>query len=224
LVLERGLFRVKGDIIEIYPPYEETFIRIELFGDEIERISSFELVSMKLIEKLDGIVIYPGKHFIMSTDNLEKAIYRIENELQVRLAELNAENKLLEAQRLEQRTKYDLEMMRELGYCQGIENYSRPLTGRNEGDPPDTLIDYFPDDYLVLVDESHVTLPQIRGMYNGDRSRKMTLVEHGFRLPSALDNRPLQWNEFWNKLNQVILSQPHPALLSLITVSRLYSR
>jgi excinuclease ABC subunit B len=215
LVLERGKFRVKGDVIEVYPPYEESFIRIELFGDEIEKISSFELVSMKVIEKLNGVVLYPGKHFIMSTDSLEIALKRIEDELKERLAVLNSENKLLEAQRLEQRTKYDLEMLKELGYCNGVENYSRPLTGRNEGDPPETLFDYFPEDSLVLVDESHVTLPQIRGMYNGDRSRKMTLVEHGFRLPSALDNRPLKWEEFWNKFNQAIFVSATPSPFEL---------
>lgn len=215
LVLERGKFRVKGDVIEVYPPYEESFIRIELFGDEIEKISSFELVTMKVIEKLDGIVLYPGKHFIMSTNSLETAIKRIEQELIERLEQLNSENKLLEAQRLEQRTKYDLEMLRELGYCNGVENYSRPLTGRMEGEPPETLIDYFPDDFLIIVDESHVTLPQIRGMYNGDRSRKMTLVEHGFRLPSALDNRPLKWDEFWDKFNEMVFVSATPAPFEL---------
>ncbi len=215
IVLERGKFRVKGDVIEVYPPYEEFFVRVEMFGDEIEKISSYELVTLKVRERLEGVVLYPGRHFIMSTDNLNAAIERIESELKGQLAEFNARNKLLEAQRLEQRTKYDLEMLRELGYCQGIENYSRPLTGRNEGDPPDTLLDYFPDDFLILVDESHVTLPQIRGMYNGDRTRKSTLVEHGFRLPSALDNRPLKWDEFWNKFNQVVFVSATPSPFEL---------
>lgn len=215
VVLERGKFRAKGDVIEIYPPYDELFIRVELFGDEIEKIASYDLVTAKQIEKMDGIVIYPGKHFIMSSDSLENAISNIENELKERLEVLKSENKLVEAQRLEQRTKYDIEMMKEVGYCQGIENYSRVLTGRKEGEPPETLIDYFPDDFLILVDESHVSLPQIRGMYNGDRARKTTLVEHGFRLPSALDNRPLKWDEFWGKLHQAVFVSATPAPFEL---------
>jgi excinuclease ABC subunit B len=215
LVLERGKFRVKGDILEIYPPYEELFIRVEMFGDEIEKIGSYDLVTVNPIKKMDDIVLYPGKHFIMSGDTLEKALSNIENELKDRLEVLRSENKLLEAQRLEQRTKFDLEMMKEIGTCQGIENYSRPLTGRNEGEAPETLIDYFPEDYLIIVDESHVSLPQIRAMYKGDRSRKTTLVEHGFRLPSALDNRPLKWEEFWNKMNQIVFVSATPSAFEL---------
>ncbi|MFN8578289.1 MAG: excinuclease ABC subunit UvrB [Candidatus Sericytochromatia bacterium] len=215
IVLERGKFRVKGDILEIYPPYEEFFIRVEMFGDEIEKIGSYDLVTVNPIKKMTDIVLYPGKHFIMSGDTLESALSNIENELKERLEVLKSENKLLEAQRLEQRTKFDIEMMKEIGTCQGIENYSRPLTGRKEGDPPETLIDYFPEDYLIMVDESHVSLPQIRAMYKGDRSRKTTLVEHGFRLPSALDNRPLQWNEFWDKMNQIVFVSATPASFEL---------
>lgn len=215
IVLERGKFRVKGDILEIYPPYEEFFIRVEMFGDEIEKIGSYDLVTVNPIKKMTDIVLYPGKHFIMSGDTLESALSNIENELKERLEVLKSENKLLEAQRLEQRTKFDIEMMKEIGTCQGIENYSRPLTGRKEGEPPETLIDYFPEDYLIMVDESHVSLPQIRAMYKGDRSRKTTLVEHGFRLPSALDNRPLQWNEFWDKMNQIVFVSATPASFEL---------
>ena len=215
MVLERGKFRVKGDVLEIYPPYDEIFIRVEMYGDEIEKIGSFDLVAVNSIEKMDSVVLYPGKHFIISGDSLEKAIGNIEEELKDRLAELNSQNKLLEAQRLEQRTKYDIEMMKEVGYCQGIENYSRVLTGRPPGASPETLIDYFPDDFLIIVDESHVSLPQVRAMYKGDRSRKMTLVEHGFRLPSALDNRPLKWDEFWDKAKQIVFVSATPAPFEL---------
>lgn len=215
IVLERGKFRVKGDVIEIYPAYEEFFVRIEMFGDEIEKITSYNSTTIKQIEKLDSTVIYPSKHFILSEEGLENAIKVIEKELEESLEEFRSKNKLVEAQRLEQRTKYDLEMIKEVGYCQGIENYSRPLTGRNIGDAPDTLIDYFPDDFLLVIDESHVTIPQIKGMYNGDRSRKLNLVEHGFRLPCALDNRPLKWDEFWNKLNQAIFVSATPSPFEL---------
>lgn len=215
IVLERGKFRVKGDVIEIYPAYEEFFVRIEMFGDEIEKITSYNSTTIKQIEKLDSTVIYPSKHFILSEEGLENAIKVIEKELEESLEEFRSKNKLVEAQRLEQRTKYDLEMIKEIGYCQGIENYSRPLTGRNIGDAPDTLIDYFPDDFLLVIDESHVTIPQIKGMYNGDRSRKLNLVEHGFRLPCALDNRPLKWDEFWNKLNQAIFVSATPSPFEL---------
>lgn len=209
-VLERAKFRVRGDVIEIYPSYEEFFVRIELFGDEIEKIASYNLVNMSLIEKLDQVIIYPAKHFIMSNEALEKALSDIENEMISRVAELTKENKLVEAQRLEQRTKYDIEMIKEVGYCQGIENYSRLLTGKKEGESPETLMDYFPDDFLIIIDESHVTLPQIRAMYAGDRSRKMNLVDFGFRLPSALDNRPLKWEEFWSKINKAIFVSATP--------------
>lgn len=208
--LERAKFRVRGDVIEIYPAYEEFFIKIELFGDEIEKIASYNLVNMSLIEKLDQVIIYPAKHFVMSTEVLEKALTDIETEMTSRVEALKKENKLVEAQRLEQRTRYDLEMIKEVGYCQGIENYSRILTGRKEGDAPETLMDYFPDDFLIIIDESHVTLPQIRAMYAGDRSRKMNLVDFGFRLPSALDNRPLKWEEFWAKINKAIFVSATP--------------
>lgn len=210
-VLERAKFRVRGDVIEIYPAYEEFFIRIELFGDEIEKISSYNLVNMSLIEKLDQVIIYPAKHFVMSTEVLEKALTDIETEMASRVEELKKENKLVEAQRLEQRTRYDIEMIKEVGYCQGIENYSRILTGRKAGEAPETLMDYFPDDFLIIIDESHVTLPQIRAMYAGDRSRKMNLVDFGFRLPSALDNRPLKWEEFWAKINKAIFVSATPS-------------
>lgn len=211
MVLERGKFRVKGDVIEIYPAYEEFFIRVEMFGDEIEKLTSYHATTIKQIDKLESIVIYPSKHFIMSQEGLEIAIKTIEDELEERLKYFREKNMLVEAQRLEQRTKYDLEMIKEVGYCQGIENYSRPLTGRKEGESPDTLMDYFPDDFLMIIDESHVTIPQIKGMYNGDRSRKMNLVEHGFRLPCALDNRPLKWDEFWGKLNRAIFVSATPS-------------
>ncbi|MFN8672734.1 MAG: excinuclease ABC subunit UvrB [Candidatus Sericytochromatia bacterium] len=211
VVLERGKFRVKGDIIEIYPSYEEFFIRVELFGDEIEKIAKYNPITMSLIEKINEVVVYPAKHFIMSGDGLEAALERIEKELAERLEELKSQNKLLEAQRLEQRTKYDLEMIKEVGFCQGIENYSRQLAGRKEGEAPETLLDYFPDDFLIIIDESHVTLPQIRAMYAGDRSRKMNLVDFGFRLPSALDNRPLKSEEFWKKADKVIFVSATPS-------------
>jgi len=199
LEFERGTFRVRGDVIELFPAYEEQGIRIELWGDEIERISRFDPVTGETIARLEKTAIYPATHFVTQRPTLERAVERIRAELDERLLELRAQGKLLEAQRLEQRTNFDIEMMLELGVCQGIENYSRHLDGRAEGERPSCLFDYFPDDFLLIVDESHVSLPQIRGMYNGDRSRKQTLVEHGFRLPSALDNRPLRFEE-WEEL------------------------
>jgi excinuclease ABC subunit B len=206
----RGTFRAKGDVIEVIPSYSENAIRIELFGDEIERISELDALTGKRLRDLDFTVIYPATHWVTGKEKLARAIESIEAELEERLAELHRMGKLLETQRLEQRTKYDLEMLRELGYCSGIENYSRHLDGRKPGEPPCTLIDYFPTDFLMVIDESHQTIPQIRGMYNGDRSRKEILIEYGFRLPSALDNRPLKFEEFERKMNQVIYVSATP--------------
>ncbi len=192
----RGTFRVRGDTVELRPAFMEEAIRFELFDDEIERISIIHHVTGELIRRSSEVVLFPASHFVTGGSRLEAAIAGIEKELEERLAELKGEGKLLEANRLEKRTRYDMEMMREMGYCTGIENYSRHLSGRRAGERPATLIDYFMDDVLVIIDESHVTIPQIRSMYKGDRSRKLTLVEHGFRLPSALDNRPLRYDEF----------------------------
>jgi excinuclease ABC subunit B len=206
----RGTFRAKGDVIEIIPSYSENALRIELFGDEIERISELDALTGKRLRDLDFTVIYPATHWVTGREKLMRAIESIRAELEERLAELRAMGKLLEAQRLEQRTLHDLEMLQELGYCPGIENYSRHLDGRKPGEPPCTLIDYFPKDFLMVIDESHQTIPQIRGMYNGDRSRKEVLIEYGFRLPSALDNRPLKFEEFEQKMNQVIYVSATP--------------
>jgi len=215
--LKRGTFRVRGDTLEIQPAYEEQAYRVELFGDEIERITRVDPLTGEVLERLRTLEIFPAKHFMTPREKLAKAVDDIQQELDDRLAELRAGEKLLEAQRLEQRTRYDLEMMRELGYCSGIENYSRPLSGRAAGEPPWTLLDYFPDDFLVIVDESHITLPQIRGMYHGDRSRKETLVEYGFRLPSALDNRPLTFDEWEARLYQVVFASATPGPYELST-------
>ncbi|MBW3660932.1 MAG: excinuclease ABC subunit UvrB [Gemmatimonadetes bacterium] len=193
---EPGKFRVRGDVIEVFPAYEEQAVRIELWGDEVERISKIDPLRGETIQTLDRAAIYPAKHFVTTRPRLEHAAKKIEREMEERVAELRAEEKLLEAHRLETRTRFDLEMMREVGYCAGIENYSRHLSGRAVGQRPACLLDYFPDDFLMVIDESHVTVPQIGGMFAGDRSRKETLVEHGFRLPSALDNRPLRFDEF----------------------------
>jgi excinuclease ABC subunit B len=212
----RGNFRVRGDVVEVIPAYEEDLgVRIELFGDDIERISRFDRVTGRTLEELEHVTIYPAKHFVTTQPELARSINEIRDELYDRLKELREGEKLLEAQRLEQRTLFDLEMMKELGYCSGIENYSRILAGRSPGSPPETLIDYFPDDFLLVVDESHVTLPQIRGMFNGDRARKLTLVEHGFRLPSALDNRPLKFDEFLSRVGQSIFVSATPADIEL---------
>lgn len=207
----RGTFRVRGDVIEIIPVYNDNVIRIEFFGDEIERIMEIDALTGEIIGELDAITIYPATHFITSEDKLKRAIDSIEAELEERLAYFRREGKLLEAQRIEQRTRFDLEMLEELGYCKGVENYSRHLTGREPGESPATLIDYFPDDFLLVIDESHVTVPQIGAMYAGDRSRKQTLVEYGFRLPSALDNRPLTFDEFEKHLNQAVYVSATPA-------------
>lgn len=207
----RGNFRVRGDVVEIFPASRgEQAVRIELFGDEIERITEINVVTGEIIGERDHIAIFPASHFVTREEKMKLAIINIERELELRLAELRDNNKLLEAQRLEQRTRYDIEMMQEMGFCSGIENYSGPLTFRESGATPYTLMDYFPDDFLVVVDESHVTLPQIRGMYNGDRARKSVLVEHGFRLPSAMDNRPLRFEEFDGKYEQIIFVSATP--------------
>jgi len=207
----RGRFRVRGDVIEVFPAYAETALRIELFGDEIERISSIDPLKGEVISLQESCAIFPAKHFVTSRPQLEAAVESIRQELRERLAQLRSEGKLLEAQRLESRTNYDIEMMLEVGYCTGIENYSRHLSGRAPGQRPYCLLDFFPDDFLLIVDESHVTIPQVGGMYNGDYSRKKTLVEHGFRLPSALDNRPLKFHEFEQLLHKVIFVSATPA-------------
>jgi excinuclease ABC subunit B len=209
--LARGKFRVRGDTLEVAPAYGETAYRVEFFGDEIDRITEVDPLTGEILLEHTAVDIYPAKHFITPQEKLAAAIEDIEKELEERLKELRSQDKLLEAQRLEQRTRYDLEMLRELGYVSGIENYSRPLAQRAPGSPPWTLLDYFPDDYLMIIDESHNTIPQLHGMYNGDRARKLTLVDYGFRLPSALDNRPLKFDEFENKIKQVIFTSATPA-------------
>lgn len=207
----RGTFRVRGDVVEIFPASrEEMCIRVEFFGDEIDRIREVNYLTGEVLRERDHFAIFPASHFVTREGKMKSAIQRIENELEERLSELRSENKLLEAQRLEQRTNYDLEMMREMGFCSGIENYSVHLTLRPMGSTPYTLLDYFGDDWLVMIDESHVTLPQVRGMYNGDRARKQVLVDHGFRLPSALDNRPLKFEEFEEKTKQLVYVSATP--------------
>jgi excinuclease ABC subunit B len=206
----RGRFRVKGDVLEIGPAYEDRVIRIEFFGDEVDAIRYIDPLTGETLQSMDALNVYPARHFVTPDDRLEEACAAIEQELKEQLEFLEKENKLLEAQRLEQRTRYDLEMLREVGYCNGVENYARHLAGRVAGSPPECLIDYFPQDWLLVVDESHVTVPQLRGMYNGDRSRKLTLIEHGFRLPSAADNRPLKAEEFWEKVDQCVFVSATP--------------
>ena len=215
VAFERGTFRVRGDTVEIFPAYEEQAVRIEMWGDQIERISKIEPMTGDTISSLDRAAIYPAKHFITSRPTLERAVGAIRDELHGRLEELRLAGKLLEAQRLDQRTNFDIEMMMEIGTCAGIENYSRHLSGRASGERPACLLDYFPDEYLVVIDESHVTLPQVRGMYNGDRARKLNLVEYGFRLPSALDNRPLVFDEFMALAPRVINVSATPGELEL---------
>ncbi|MFP4135656.1 MAG: excinuclease ABC subunit UvrB [Candidatus Acetothermia bacterium] len=207
---ERGTFRVRGDTVEIVPIYGEEVVRVEFFGDVIDRIRIVDHLTGKTLEEKKKVVIYPATHFITSRSRLNEAMESIEEELEEQLDRFQRQDKLLEAQRLEKQTRHDLEMMEELGYCKGIENYSRHLTGRDPGEPPYTLIDYFPDDFLIFVDESHQTIPQLGGMYNGDRSRKETLVEHGYRLPSAMDNRPLKFEEFEERINQIIYTSATP--------------
>lgn len=208
---ERGSFHVRGDVVEIIPAAnQEKAVRVEFFGDEIDRISEIEIVSGRVLRHMNHVILFPASHYAVSKDKLDRCIQQIEADLYERLADLRANDRLLEAQRLEQRVRYDLEMMRELGYCNGIENYSRYFDGRQSGEPPFTLMDYFPKDMLVLIDESHMTVPQIRAMYNGDFARKQTLVDYGFRLPAAFDNRPLKFYEFEQKTNQVIYVSATP--------------
>jgi len=207
----RGRFRIRGDTLEIQPAYEELALRVEFFGDDIERIVEIDPLTGELLAELDSVDIYPAKHFVTPHDKLILAIESIKQELEERLSELRQQGKVLEAARLEARTNYDIEMLREAGYCTGVENYSRHLSQRLPGSPPWTLLDYFPDDFLLFIDESHMTLPQVRGMYHGDRSRKETLVEYGFRLPSALDNRPLNFAEFEQRISQVVYISATPA-------------
>ncbi len=208
--LDRGTFRVRGDAIDILPPYEDNPVHIEFWGDEVEEITIVDRLTGEVIKELDKTPIWPASHYVTARPKLNNAIKTIQDELRERLQELKANNKLLEAQRLEMRTSYDIEMIDSLGFCSGIENYSRHLDGRAPGEPPNTLIDYFPKDFLCIIDESHVTVPQIRGMYEGDRSRKVTLVEHGFRLPSALDNRPLRFDEFESRVPQFVFVSATP--------------
>lgn len=208
--LLRGNFRVRGDVVEIFPSYEESPLRLEFFGDKVERLTQFDPITGELLAALERLAVFPASHFVASEAVMERAMTTIEAELAERLAELKQEDKLLEAERLGMRTNYDLEMMRETGICAGIENYSRHLTGRPPGEPPYTLLDYFPDDFLTIIDESHITVPQIHGMYGGDRSRKETLVKYGFRLPSALDNRPLRFDEFDRKAPRLVFVSATP--------------
>src|SRR5262245_28518812 len=210
LDLGRGTFRVRGDVLEIQPGYEDTAVRVEFFGDEIERLTRTDPIRGTPLQRLDRLALFPRTFYATPRETLERAIGTIRVALHARMAELTAANRLLEAQRLHQRTMFDLEMMKELGYCNGIENYSRHLSGRQPGEPPPTLLDYFPKDFLLVVDESHVTLPQVRGIYHGDRSRKEVLVEYGFRLPSALDNRPLTYPEFEERLSQMVYVSATP--------------
>ena len=207
---QRGTFRVRGDTVEVFPAYEEQAVRIELFGDEIERITRFDPLTGESIVRLNRTAIYPATHFVTQRPTVERAVVRIREELEQRLFELRQLGKLLEAQRLEQRTNFDIEMLLEIGTCAGVENYSRHLTGRGEGERPACLFDYFPEDFLVIVDESHQSIPQIRGMYNGDRARKLTLVDYGFRLPSALDNRPLKFEEWESMVPRAIFVSATP--------------
>jgi len=210
LEISRGRFRVRGDVLEIGPAYEDRLVRIELFGDEVEAIRYVDPTTGEILQSLESINIYPSKHFVTPKERLEGAIKEIRTELRERLDVLNEQGRLLEAQRLEQRTTYDLEMLEQVGYCNGVENYARHLAGRQAGTPPECLIDYFPDDWLLVVDESHVTCSQLQAMYNGDQSRKQVLIEHGFRLPSAADNRPLKGEEFWEKARQTIFVSATP--------------
>jgi excinuclease ABC subunit B len=208
--LIRGKFRVRGDTLEVFPAYSETITRIEFFGDEVDRMLQMDPITGEVIDEMNDVVIFPASHYVTERERMMKAVANIEVELADRLAELERHGKMLEAQRLRMRTSYDLEMMREIGFCSGIENYSRHLDGRNPGQAPYTLLDYFPDDYLTVIDESHVTVPQIGGQYEGDHSRKSVLVEHGFRLPSAMDNRPLRFDEWLERANQVVFVSATP--------------
>jgi len=213
--LVRGKFRVRGDTIEVHPAYEETAVRIELFGDEIERIQVVDPLTGEQVTVLDELVIFPATHYVSGDERMRAAVERIEKELQEQLARFEAEGKLLEAQRLRMRTQYDLEMMQEVGYCNGIENYSAPIDGRGPGEAPHTLLDFFPDDFLLVIDESHQAVPQLHGQYQGDRARKAQLIEHGFRLPSAADNRPLQFEEVLERVHQVVFLSATPGPFEL---------
>jgi excinuclease ABC subunit B len=219
--LTRGRFRIRGDTLEVHPSYEETILRVEMFGDEIERLAWVNPVTGEFLGMPEGLRIFPASHYVATDETMRRAIVSIEAELVERLAELESQSKLLEAQRLRMRTQYDLEMMREIGSCSGIENYSRHIDGRQPGEPAYTLIDYFPKDLLVFIDESHITIPQLHGMYEGDLSRKKVLVEHGFRLPSAIDNRPLRFDEFDEKVNQVMFCSATPGPYELRVTSRI---
>jgi excinuclease ABC subunit B len=221
--LGRGTFRVRGDILELWPAYEDDAIRVEFFGDEIDKISRIDPITGRTSGEFDRVAIYPRTHYVTPRERLLQAMENIRKELDERVAELRSQDRLLEAQRLSQRTLFDLEMIAELGYCNGIENYSRHLSGRNPGEPPPTLLDYFPKDFLMVIDESHQTVPQVRGMWGGDRSRKLTLVEYGFRLPSAIDNRPLSFDEFQGKRDQVIYVSATPAPYELEMSGGLYA-
>lgn len=212
----RGTFRVRGEVVEVFPAYEGSrAIRFEFFGDKLEKITEIDPLTAKISSNLDKVAIYPGSHFVTPKEQLEIAVKNIKEELSLRIKQLSRQNKVLERARIEQRTNFDIEMIEEMGFCKGIENYSRHLTGRKPGEPPPTLIEYFPKDFLLFIDESHISVPQIGGMYNGDRSRKETLVEYGFRLPSALDNRPLKFEEFEERVNQVIYVSATPAEFEL---------
>ncbi|MBN1261315.1 MAG: excinuclease ABC subunit UvrB [Anaerolineae bacterium] len=224
LDFRRGTFRARGDVLEIRPAYAETAYRVSFWGDEIERITEINPLTGEILDTPSELKIFPAKHYVTSEAKLKEALVDIEAELEARLAELNAQNKLLEAQRLEQRTRYDLEMIREIGYCSGIENYSRHMDRRLEGAPPWTLVDYFPDDFLLIVDESHMMIPQVRGMFFGDRNRKQVLVDYGFRLPSALDNRPLTFSEFESRLNQVVYTSATPADYELTRANQIVNQ
>ena len=217
MTLGRGNFRVRGDTIEVQPAYDETVTRIEMFGDTVERITIVDALTGETVNDMSEVLIFPATHYVAGDERMRKAVFGIEHELQVRLKQFETEGKLLEAQRLRMRTQYDLEMIAEVGFCNGIENYSMHIDGRSPGEPPFTLLDYFPDDYLLVVDESHVTIPQLHGQFAGDRSRKATLVEHGFRLPSAADNRPLQFEEAMQRINQCIFLSATPAKFEIAT-------
>jgi excinuclease ABC subunit B len=218
LAFTRGTFRVRGDTIEVFPVYQELAVRIEMFGDEIERLSILHPLTGEVVSEEETVFVFPATHYVAGPERMERAIAGIETELEDRLAEFERQNKLLEAQRLRMRTAYDIEMMRQVGFCSGIENYSRHIDGRGPGTPPHTLLDYFPDDFMLVIDESHVTVPQIGGMYEGDMSRKRTLVEHGFRLPSAMDNRPLKWEEFLDRIGQTVYLSATPGPYELSRV------
>ena len=211
--LTRGTFRVKGEVLEVFPAYAESAYRMQLFGDEVESIIHFDPLTGEILDEVDHVSVWPASHYVTKQDTLERAVIEIKQEMDDQIATFEEQGKELEAHRLRQRTQYDIEMLKELGFCNGIENYSRIIDGRAPGSPPHTLIDYFPDDFVTFVDESHQTMPQIGGMYEGDRSRKLTLVDHGFRLPSAIDNRPLKFDEFLKRVGQVVMVSATPGRL-----------